>query len=813
MSLPNIHFQDTPIEFKEINPTDFDSKYYNVPEKKIIEPNDDGYIGEKLEPILVEDFENCNTTIINAGVGQGKSRTIIKMVNKYVSDGRFIVIIAVPYKNLIEQYVKDCEENIPENEIFNILELDEKYKEEKKRVSKNFIFGAVNDEDVIRESKKDYKVHILTVNSLLGNPGEEAPLPSQKRVNYFKNLQNYCEKSNKKIVIIFDEIHAAIHNFKEEFIYRLWNFQGLVFKNYIISATFNEASKEVIKYLSEFTKRNIFIIESERKRIPKKQSDLHLHFFSGSKVEKDEGLLLLVKQLLKDRDSFDMMVYSKNLIKTFLSKPVTDNQLKGKEINYYLYAIEEEINRCYSDIFDKSKANKKYDSTKINIGTNFTTGVNIEKENHTYIVILPKDAFIDYFNNKGVFSSGMSSVIQALARQRKKGDIHIFLAQPTGIHLDSLPYSEPQNEILFEAFEQYKSGYKDYVSYSNVNEQDKDLTKLYNESLYQVKKAKSIIAKYKREGLNRLYYPSREIYILDKGERILTQKYFGGDLASYILWASACNQFLNCNLKSISNIIKIYFSSSNLYVDIKKFYDKEVKFLDSLVEGENNSINLSKYELHEYFKEYLKTKIVYIDNKKSIDSQLNTVYLIFLGLILDAEEFKGLNKINFNHKKSLYHNYIKSSIYFSSIYKIEDFPENYISEYNIERIRLFKVLYELTQLIEVEKNEKFRVPNKPTKKFKKEFKEKEVFEILKKLRKEDEFLSQPFFSFENTFGKIKTELKGCESIYKLLIEAVFEGSYIRTTLKKKPWSGYKLKTLNWNNTCNLLYKPPPDETL
>lgn len=527
MSLPNIHFQDTPIEFKEINPNDFDFKFYNVPKKKIIEPNDDGYIGEKLEPILIEDFENSNTTIINAGVGQGKSRTIIKMVNKYVSDGRFIVIIAVPYKNLIEQYVKDCEENIPENEIFNILELDEKTKEKKKKADSNFIFGAVNDEDFVK-GKSIEKLHIVTVNALLGNPGDDAFMQASDKQKHFYKLQDSCKKHNKKLVLIFDEVHDSIHNFKDDLIYKLWNYQGLIHKSFIISATFNEASKEVIKYLSEFTKKNIFIIESERKIIPEKQSELHIRFFNGSQIEKDLGLIRLVSNLLKEDKPFDILSYSKELVKKFLKKP-TKKDLEDDSISIemkdLLYFHESKINRCYDDKFEfkeKDKINKKYKSDKINIGTNFSTGVNILKENHTYILILPKDVNIDFFNNKGVFTNGSNIIIQALARQRKKGDIYVFMPLPAKIIEKSLPYSESQNKIITGFFKDNIPSDK-FVSYTALNEQKNQLDEMYDKLLSKVKIAKKNIEKESRIGLNKLEFPPKEKFILEKGEHFLNK--------------------------------------------------------------------------------------------------------------------------------------------------------------------------------------------------------------------------------------------------------------------------------------------------
>ena len=56
MALPNIHFQDFPIEFKEINPQDF--PLFNVDDKIIIEPNRLGWINEQLQSNIILDEKN-----------------------------------------------------------------------------------------------------------------------------------------------------------------------------------------------------------------------------------------------------------------------------------------------------------------------------------------------------------------------------------------------------------------------------------------------------------------------------------------------------------------------------------------------------------------------------------------------------------------------------------------------------------------------------------------------------------------------------------------------------------------------------------
>lgn len=304
MSLPNEIFRDIPVEYKKINIDDFDRGIYNVEDKINLDVSEEGYISSSLSYHLERDINNVNTTVINAGVGQGKSRTIISMVNKFVNNG-YKVVIAVPFNNLIKQYKKDCEQFISGDRIFNIHSLQEE---------PTSIFGYINLEHVMY-GFDCYDIHLLTVNSLLGNPGENSPFQSKKRIDYFNELRKNCESKNQKMVIIFDEIHDAIENFKEEFIYRLWNFQGLIHKIYTISATYNEASKEVIKYLSELTEKNILILESERKRILSKQSNLHLNTYSSSKIENDINLKKVLFALVKHNKPFDIMVYSKSLIK------------------------------------------------------------------------------------------------------------------------------------------------------------------------------------------------------------------------------------------------------------------------------------------------------------------------------------------------------------------------------------------------------------------------------------------------------------------------------------------------------------------
>ncbi|MCH3885686.1 DEAD/DEAH box helicase family protein [Tenacibaculum aquimarinum] len=196
MDFDNSLFENTPIEFKEINHTDFDSDLYNVEPKEIIKPDDEGYLSDNLIPILTKDLHNKNTTIINAGVGQGKTRAIIEVLKEYTGNSDYLVVIAVPYKSLVEQYVIDCSKHIPEEQIFNLIG----YEDGLKVGGKKEVWDFTSDESMLPISSKvrDGKVHIMTINALLGNPGDDNLFVSKKEEIILNALMNIVKITIKK---------------------------------------------------------------------------------------------------------------------------------------------------------------------------------------------------------------------------------------------------------------------------------------------------------------------------------------------------------------------------------------------------------------------------------------------------------------------------------------------------------------------------------------------------------------------------------------------------------------------------------------
>ncbi len=233
--------------------------------------------------------------------------------------------------SLVEQYVNDIHKDggIPENEIYNYLNL-----------GRNTNISYINK-----------SVQVVTVNTLLGNPGEDGFKNSDVKREYLNGLITHCKLNQIKVVFVFDEIHDAIQNFKEELFFNLLKWKNVVHKNFIISATFNEASKVVIEYLAELTDRKIQIIESQRKRFPKKQSELYLHYSSEHNFSETTNEIVRVINDLVERDkNIDILCYSKSLVKDI----VKDKKGVGKLLTDKFGRL----NDCTSELVSNQRNSK-----------------------------------------------------------------------------------------------------------------------------------------------------------------------------------------------------------------------------------------------------------------------------------------------------------------------------------------------------------------------------------------------------------------------------------------------------------------------
>jgi len=242
---------NTPIDYKSLNVTDFNQGLETI--KEIVNVPKGKYLTDVVINKIIPG--DCNTVVINSSVGQGKSTLAIEIAKRYYerTDSktkryRYTVIFAVPYKSLIKQYKEKLIEEINKGKKSKILTVIPDYSNltgEENQDPENTI---LNNPD----GASSRRMHVVTTNFLLGNPGDSTDQRFLKR-EYLNLIIKKNQVQNRKIIIIFDEIHDCIHNFKQDLIYSLWRFKtnNILHKTFILSATFNEASKVVIKYIAE----------------------------------------------------------------------------------------------------------------------------------------------------------------------------------------------------------------------------------------------------------------------------------------------------------------------------------------------------------------------------------------------------------------------------------------------------------------------------------------------------------------------------------------------------------------------------------
>lgn len=567
MELPNKHFQEFPIEFKEVNRTSVSRIHEGISNpngfsvtKQINKESRNRYLNEDLQSII--NLNEKNTTVINAPVGNGKSFAIIQTMKRFYDSKEqdYIIIVATPFVSLVEQYVNEIHTKggIPVDQIYNYNNIG--------RTDKPYI---------------GKKVQVVTANTLLGNPGEDSYKNSDKKRKYLNELIEDCENNNKKVVFIYDEVHDTVTNFKEEFLFNLWKWKNVIHKNFIISATFTEASFVVIEYLAELTDKKIDIIEFPRIRNRENQSDLFLYYSSSYKFKSTTPEIVnVIEDLLKRNKNIDVLCYSRSLAKSIISDKNIGKKLKTKF---------GKINDCTSENIDNQRLENeapqnRLDNTLCNVGTNFKSGVSIEKENHAFVIILPPLGSQGKFKNYyGIFSSGITSVIQAIARQRTKGEIHIILSRPNEFEYDSLkPFmTEEQIDIFarnYDLIKHYKSlDQQEKINYIPLALQNRLVYSFYEHDLKtNVQSGINVVLELDRFQLARLDFPPYKNFKLNESENYLASSFgfFGGDLSAYVTYCAFTNQFVNCYLKGFEYKQVLWFTEGNIQKQLNKYFDE-----------------------------------------------------------------------------------------------------------------------------------------------------------------------------------------------------------------------------------------------
>lgn len=550
--LVNEHFNEFPIDYFKLEVNNFidprgfedaeqanlhleDSQSRITKEVLFLNP-ETGYIGEDLAIKL--DLNTKNTSVINCAVGQGKTTAVLNILQEYFSDDAnadTFFIIAVPLVSLISQYRRDLIAlGFTDEDIFSYENL-----------------GKSEDDGGLDYRDGRRRIHLVTVNTLLGNPGEKAVMQSKVKNKYLKEFSDLLDSGKKKLIIIYDEIHEAIKSFSPMGEIHLHFFAHVLQKNIVLSATYNIQSVGVIKMLSRLTEDKIQILESDRV-VVKEQSELHLHYNNFYHSRHYGVVKRLVRKLLREDKTIDILSYSKNLCKSLLNPEGETGGLLTDKFG--------PLRDCTSNLDDNQPTTdedisvNRFSNDFCNIGTNFKSGVSIAKENHAFVIILPPRYRGSYSSSNGIFTEGINSVIQAVARQRTVGEIHIILPSPIWMDGDTLVHMDPQQKEAF--MQEYIRIGRDPGTIRTRNNIRVPYVKFipfaehYN--IVHGKWALLVSRLLKPYFINEnLEFPSIYKFIHEKGELVLTNEGFlGKDLASFVTYSAFTNQFYNARLAS-----------------------------------------------------------------------------------------------------------------------------------------------------------------------------------------------------------------------------------------------------------------------
>lgn len=550
--LVNEHFNEFPIDYFKLEVNNFidprgfeDAEQANQYEedsqsritKEVLLVNQEtGYIGEDLAIKL--DLNTKNTSVINCAVGQGKTTAVLNILQEYFSDddnADTFFIIAVPLVSLISQYRRDLIAlGFTDEDIFSYEKL-----------------GKSEDDGGLDYRDGRRRIHLVTVNTLLGNPGEKAVMQSEVKNKYLKEFSDLLDSGKKKLIIIYDEIHEAIKSFSPMGEIHLHFFAHVLQKNIVLSATYNIQSIGVIKMLSRLTEDKIQILESDRV-VVKEQSELHLHYNNFYHSRHYGVVKRLVRKLLREDKTIDILSYSKNLCKSLLNPEGETGGLLTDKFG--------PLRDCTSNLDDNQPTTdedisvNRFSNDFCNIGTNFKSGVSITKENHAFVIILPPRYRGSYSSSNGIFTEGINSVIQAVARQRTVGEIHIILPSPIWMDGDTLVHMDPQQKEAF--MQEYIRIGRDPGTIMTRNNIRVPYVKFIpfaeHYDIVHGKWALQVSRLLKPYFINEnLEFPSIYKFIHEKGELVLTNEGFlGKDLASFVTYSAFTNQFYNARLAS-----------------------------------------------------------------------------------------------------------------------------------------------------------------------------------------------------------------------------------------------------------------------
>lgn len=604
------------IEYKRVDVDDFRDCHYSVKEVEII-PDSGGFVTKDLFDKI--DISTSSTDVLNIPTGSGKTTAIYQKIKQIlIEDKSSVIILATPFISLV---AKDLKKLTIKYEVDPSIITD--YRDLQKDLEKGYArFSFVSK--ITKAYILNKSIHITTINALLGNPGDVAFEQKSKKSNYFADLLEYCKEGKKNVYLFFDEIHASIHNFKNEYINNLTIWKNVVHKCVVSTATYTEPVNIVVKHLAYLTDDKINILECARIKKPE-VSPLDLVFTPETySVKNSSSVKYILTRWIKDNlnvnNNFHIISYSKKFAK------IMQLYLKGAGLDCELLT---------------SETKKSFSDNKNNIGTNFSTGVDIEKTGDLLIVIFPSKYTDELVKGEeGIFYDGLPTILQAMARLRYKGRILLVISPMKGVIdnpitiklLENIPYYKnfliPEEKIKFVS-ETFLSDEKEVLKAYLERRQNKFLEE---SNRYQ--------SDVKNDGIKRpqLQYPNKETFILERGQEFLKFSNYksGKYITPYVLWAAVHDQFLNCSLDTVYYLIK---EVTKLSLSSENIIDKICSYV-IYKENPISSMSFMEYYnkvLEQFFiqTQHDKTSVVkvYLDGKLLSRNQIQTSTKIYFGIV------------------------------------------------------------------------------------------------------------------------------------------------------------------------------------
>ena len=417
------------------------------------------------------------------------------------------------------------------------------------------------NKDVSEKVMHEAKIHFITINTLIGNPGEDNIDITYKKRNYIEQIQKHCFNNKKQVVFLFDEIHAAINVFAPQFVMNLWKWKGITHKSYLLSATYTESSKMVIEYIAYLTDYRIKIYETERTKFAT-LSKLHLFITMGSSYTNDltllEPLAEVITKAASEKKRVQIITAYKDLATTFVKGNTSLEIVKA-------------VNRLEHNLLT-AQTDNVFNETLSNIGTTFHTGINFEHEDDILIVVLPSSMGKPDSKSGGVFTDGKVAIHQAIARLRTGGDIYVVMPMPEtvieGDYLKWLRIFKDTKQVPVVAED------KQYMHLWEFYKDHRDKVEL------QIIEADKLMQVGDWNNRAPIRYPSFGEFILESGDRFLASRFesFGKGYAPYMLWAAFNDQFENTTLATVSflyhDLDEIIINEERIFEDLKAYFEE-----------------------------------------------------------------------------------------------------------------------------------------------------------------------------------------------------------------------------------------------